>query len=165
MTISARISHEDAEFLSQMKINGAETPSDKLRGLIAEARRRHNTSLDYAGSLQMLHELIFPIIQQVRQKEVDHQVHSEVISRLSEWVPDTLAFLISFFPQTKSQDDLQNLLQLEQGLVKRLFLLLEAFLQLAISSHCPCYEPDTIQKRIRPVLDLCGIIANRQQAQ
>lgn len=165
VTISARISHEDAEFLSQIEINGAKTPSDKLRAVIAEARLRRNRPLDYAGCFQMIQEIILPLIQEIREKEVENDVHSEVISRLAEWMPDALAFLISYFHQTKTKDDTQNMLQLEQGLVERIIRLMESFLQLAVTRHCPCYQPDVIQKKIMPILDLCDIISSRRQSE
>lgn len=163
VTISARISHEDAEFLSEIEINGAKTPSDKVRAIIAEARRRRQITQDYAGNLQMIHEMILPVIQQIRKKEVENQIHSEVITRLTEWMPDAMAFLISQNSQPKDNDDRELLLHLEQGIVERLLRLMESFLQLAITGRCPCYQPDVILQRIAPVLDLCGIISNRQQ--
>ncbi len=163
VTISARISHEDAEFISQMEINGAQTPSDKLRAIIADTRRRNSRVWDYAGSLQMIQEMILPIIQEIRKKEVENQVHSEVITRLAEWLPDALAFLISSISQTKNKDDQQMLLHLEQGLVERAIRLMESFLQMGVTSCCPCYKPDAIQQRITPILDLCDIISSRLQ--
>lgn len=165
VTISARLSHEDAEFLSQIEINGAKTPSDKLRAIIAEARRRQSRSVDYAGCFQMIQEIILPVTQQIRQKEVENDTHSEVISRVAEWMPDALAFLISHFNQAKVKDDTQNMLQLEQGLVERVVRLMESFLQLAVTRHCPCYQPEVIQKKITPILDLCDIISSRQQSE
>lgn len=165
VTISARISHEDAEFLSRTEIDGAKTPSDKLRAVIAEARLHRSRSLDYAGCFQMIQEIMQPVIQQIRQKEVENNVHSEVISRIAEWMPDALAYLISFFHQTQTTDDISNMLQLEQGLVERITRLMESFLQLAVTRNCPCYQPDAIQKRIMPILDLCDIISSRQQSE
>lgn len=165
VTISARISHEDAEFISQLEINDAKTPSDKLRAVIAEARRRSARKMDYASSLQMVQEIILPVTQKIREKEVENSVHSEVLTRLTEWVPDALAFLISFTHQTDTKDEHQHMLQLEQGLVERLFRLMESFLQLAISSTCPCYQPDIIQTNISPVLELCEVISSRQHAE
>jgi hypothetical protein len=161
VTISARISHEDAEFLSQLEINGAKTPSDRLRAIISEHRRRSGMKLDYPGSLQMISEMILPKNQEIRKKELEHQVHSEVITRLAEWLPDAMAFFISAVPQTNTKDDQQILNDLELGLVERLFRLIESFLQLAVSSRCPCYQPDVIKERLTPVLDLCDIISSR----
>jgi hypothetical protein len=162
VTISARISHEDAEFLSQLAINGAKTPSDKLRAIISEARQRSSLKLDYAGSLQMVSEMISPKIQEIRKKELENQVHSEVITRLAEWMPDTMAFFISDLPQTKANNERQILFNLELGLVERLFRLIESFLQLAVTSRCPCYKPEVIKERLTPILDLCDIISSRQ---
>ena len=60
--ISARISHEDAEFISQLKINEATTPSDKLRAIISDAKRQRLRTQDYRGCFQMIQELLMPVI-------------------------------------------------------------------------------------------------------
>ena len=40
--LSVRVAPEDADFISRVEIAGAETPSEKVRALLAEARRRQN---------------------------------------------------------------------------------------------------------------------------
>ena len=38
--LSVRVSPDDARFISQIDIAGAATPSDKVRALLADARKR-----------------------------------------------------------------------------------------------------------------------------
>lgn len=93
--ISARVSHEDAEFISRLKINGATTPSDKLRAIIADARRQKSRTKDYRGCFQMIQELLMPVNETIRQVELDNHEHSELITRAVEWLPDVLAYIVS----------------------------------------------------------------------
>jgi len=56
--VGARITEEDADFLNLLKINGANTPSDKLRAIIEEARQRREYSQDFTGLFRMTQEQI-----------------------------------------------------------------------------------------------------------
>ena len=56
--ISARISNEDAEFLSKLTINGAKTPSDKLRAIITQTRKRSIEIQDYTGCYKLIQDLV-----------------------------------------------------------------------------------------------------------
>ena len=158
VTISARISQEDAEFISQLTIDEARTPSDKLRAIIADARLRSNRKQDYASRLQHIQELVQPCLRKIRKAEVENKVHSELIIRLTEWIPDALAFLLSSTSAQEDQDPTQALFQLESGVAERLIRLMESVLQLAITEQCACYDPDIMRTKIKPVLELSQII-------
>ena len=94
VTLSARIPQEDAVFISQLKINGAKTPSDKLRAILGEARRRHESLHDYRGCMEMVQGLITPVSAQTRALELNERIHSELVSRVFEWLPDMMAFIM-----------------------------------------------------------------------
>lgn len=158
--ISARISHEDAEFISQLKINGATTPSDKLRAIIFDARRQRLRTKDYRGSFQMIQELLMPVIEIIRQAELESLEHSELITRSVEWLPDTLAFIVSSAPQSLDDKSVEKLHSLEKGLADRVFRLMESVLQMGITQKCPCYDADTISQRVGPILELAQVIEN-----
>ena len=158
--ISARISHEDAEFISQLKINGATTPSDKLRAIIFDARRQRLRTKDYRGSFQMIQELLMPVIEIIRQAELESLEHSELITRSVEWLPDTLAFIVSSAPQSLDDKSAEKLHSLEKGLADRVFRLMESVLQMGITQKCPCYDADTISQRVGPILELAQVIEN-----
>src|SRR5690349_1585853 len=68
-TLSARIPSEDIEWLASLDIQGAVSPSDKLRGLIAQMRRQHEGKLDYARSLSWLRDLVSPFVTGIRAVE------------------------------------------------------------------------------------------------
>ena len=162
VTISARISQEDAEFISRLNMAEAKTPSDKLRAIISQARQRMDRDQDYAGSLQTIQEIIQPVLRKIRKTEVENQIHSELIIRLAEWIPDAVAFLVSYISKNGEQKTNEKMLQLEQGVAERLIRLMESVLQLAITGHCACYDPEIVQRKIDPVLELCQIIAARK---
>ena len=158
VTISARISAEDAEFISGLSIEDAKTPSDKLRAIIAQARLRNQRQTDYVGTLQNVHELLQPVVRKIRKTEVENQVHSELILRLTEWIPDSAAFLVSSILELDDQQATEKLLQIERGVTDRLIRLMESVLQMAITERCDCYDPAILGKKLGPVLELCRII-------
>ena len=158
VSISARISNEDAEFISQLKINGATTPSDKLRAIISDARLRKSRIQDYRGSFQMIQELLMPVIEYVRQTELESHEHSELVTRSIEWLPDTLAFIVSAAPQRAGDKSVEKLKSLESGLADRVFRLIESVLQMGITRRCPCYDTDAINQRVEPILELAQVI-------
>jgi len=163
ITISARIAHEDAEFLSQLEINGAATPSDKLRALITEARKRKEQPRDYAGCLAMIQEIVAPVLTQVRQAELAEKVHSELLTRTFEWLPEMVAYLLAAPPAEAAQWTAEQLVEYEQGLADRLFRLITALLQLGVTPQCPCYSGDVVTRRMAPVLDLAEVIIHSKQ--
>ena len=59
-TVSARIPVEDLQWLATLEIQGATTPSDKLRALVAQLRRQHEGALEYSASLQWMRDLVAP---------------------------------------------------------------------------------------------------------
>jgi len=158
--ISARISHEDAEFISQLKINEATTPSDKLRAIISDAKRQRLRTQDYRGCFQMIQELLMPVIEAIRQVELDNHEHSELITRSVEWLPDALAFIVSSAPQSLDDKSADKIHSLEKGLADRVFRLFESVLQMGITQRCHCYDVDTISQRVEPILELAQVIEN-----
>ncbi|MDX1391935.1 MAG: hypothetical protein R3241_06135, partial [Rheinheimera sp.] len=72
---SARISVEDAEFISELEFDGANTPSDKLRALLAESRRRYQGYSDYGQNLAQMQEWLGRIKRQllVRQQQLNQR--------------------------------------------------------------------------------------------
>ena len=163
VTISARISPEDAEFISRLHVADARTPSDKLRAIIADARQRAGRDRDYAGTLQTIQDLLQPLMQKIRHAEVENQIHSEVLIRLADWIPDALAFLVSSISQPDDQPTEEQLHHLESGTAERLMRLVESVLQLAITERCACYDPEIMRTRIGGVLELSRIIMEQNR--
>jgi signal transduction histidine kinase len=162
VTISARISAEDAEFISRLTIDDAKTPSDKLRAIIAKAKERSTRQRDYTGTLSDLQELIQPVVKEIRKTEVENQIHSELLIRLAEWIPDTAAFLISSILEESEAKTNEKMIHIEQGAADRLVRLMESILQLAVTRRCACYDPRIMDRRLDSVLELFQIIMARK---
>jgi hypothetical protein len=159
VTISARISQEDAQFLSQYKVEGAITPSDKLRAIITETRERQHRLKDYRGSINMFQSLLAPVDAEIRELELQHQTHSELITRILEWLPDMMAFIIASETKLNKNTKKAELEKIEEGIADRVFRLIESVMQMGVTQRCPCYDSKAISSRVEPVLDLARVIS------
>ncbi|GAB6093805.1 hypothetical protein JCM14469_00570 [Desulfatiferula olefinivorans] len=156
--ISVRISHEDAEFLSRLTIGGAGTPSDKLRAIIREQRQRQSTTTDYPGCFQTIQTLMAPVIEAVRQAENEQGIHSELIFRAFDWFPDLIACVMSSLPESPNAPAAADLGELEKNVAERLFRIMESVLQMGTNRWNHCYNPQQMEKRSRPLLDLAALV-------
>lgn len=159
VSLAVRVPHEDAEFISQLKIEGAKTPSDKMRAIITDARRRELGVHDFKTSLELTHNILDPVYSRIREAELDHQMHSELLARAIEWLPEIMAYVIS------RQDEFDNkskakkaLAETEKGVAERVFRLIESIMQMGVTKRSPCYNKDTVLERVEPVLELSHIV-------
>ena len=168
VAIGARVPRVDAEFISQLTIEGATTPSDKVRVIIAEARRRHQGSNNYDACLEQVNNLLSATNRMLRHAELESREHSELLARVLDWLPDIMAYLLSS-KQMLVDGDLDEMRALEDDVADRVFRLIESVLQLGVTRHCSCYDREVVSKRISPVLDLTGVIevsrANRKNGE
>ncbi|MDH5388632.1 MAG: hypothetical protein OEY06_09300 [Gammaproteobacteria bacterium] len=160
--VSARISQEDAEFLAQVEITGAKTPSDKLRAIIEQARLRHIAANDFESAIASMHDLLSPINRRIRHLESGNEIHSELLVRVIEWLPDIVALIVSTDCNREGSNEdehtTENLLKLESGVADRVFRLIESVLQISITKQCACYNTDLMRERIEPVIELSEIV-------
>lgn len=156
--ISVRLSHEDAEFLSSLTISGASTPSDKLRAIIREQRRRQLTTMDYPGCFQLIQTFMTPVVEAVRQAENEQDMHSELITRAFDWLPDLIACLVSALPEASETLLYPDLGELEKVFADRLFRIMESVLQMGTNQWNHCYDPQQMEKRSQPLLELAALV-------
>ena len=129
---SARISVEDAEFISNLEFDGAHTPSDKLRALLAQTRRHYQGYRDYGQNLAHMQEWLGQIKRQllIRQQQLNQR--NEVMLCVLDVLPDLLATL-----QTMAANcDTLNVRELqltEQQTLQKICRLNEFLLPLAIT--------------------------------
>ncbi len=140
--IGARISAEDADFLNLLEINGAKTPSDKLRAIIEEAKLRREYLRDFKGSYRMIQEQLSPIIEKIKQNEFEKNIHSAPLARILEWLPDFFAYCLCSLPDDIESD--QELLVYEKGAVDRVVRLFESLLHLELSNQGTTYNPSVL---------------------
>lgn len=158
--LSTRVTDEDAAFLARLEIEGAETPSDKIRALIAEARRRHEGRRDYRTALHRVSDLLGPVEADVRAAEHVTQAHSELVRMVSDWLTETFAFLVSQGQEEAggAKKSAALLEATERGIADRVFRLIESVLRLGVTGEAPCYDKSTISERLGPVLELLEVI-------
>ncbi|MEM1173526.1 MAG: hypothetical protein AAGI27_01830 [Pseudomonadota bacterium] len=155
--IGVRLTDQEAEFLATLKVENAVTPSDKLRAIIDEARQRHRGTEDYAGSLKLVQDLVAPSARIVRQSENEQRMHSELVTRLEEWAPECMAYLLASNGRNTALDKKQ-LVEIEAAIVQRVIVLMTSVLQLAVTRTAPLYDGRALDKSIEPVLELARVI-------
>ena len=138
------------------------TPSEKLRALIAEARRAQEQPADYLGCLAQAERLLDPPFNLLREAELRLDRHSEIVAKLHEWLPEMVAFMTARVTSEGAVRDEKALAELERGLVDRLFRLLEALMRLAVTPGCPCYDQQVMNRQIDVVLELASVINERK---
>ncbi len=158
--VSVRLPKEDADFLAELHVDGATTASDKMRALISDARRRHQGPQDFQSCLSAVEEMLGPVSRRLRHGELRESVHSELLTRLLEWLPDMAAFLIASGEQIEG--DGKALRRMEEGVAERAFRLMESLMHLGVTRRCPCYDPEVINQRVAPILELAKVIEARQ---
>jgi hypothetical protein len=160
--LSVRVSDEDAEFLAGLQIDGALTPSEKLRALISRARAEANEGRDFEAALARLRAQLEPTAQRLRARELDSRQRSQLIHEVLQTLPDLAAFLMAGpVPATRSRGE--DLVAFEQGVGDRVFRLIEAVLRLGVTEKAHCYNPDVVTQGATGALELSRVILSRRQ--
>jgi hypothetical protein len=160
-TLSARIPMDDMEWLAGLDIQGAVSPSDKLRALIAQIRRQHEGTLDYERSLGWLRDLVAPFVTAIRAVEHHNRMHSEVLTLAAEWLPQVMATLLS--ERALAKDAKKQAIDVEEIVVQRCFQLLASIMRLAVTRDAACYNPTVIDKHMSTVLEIAGIVTQTRK--
>ena len=160
--LSVRVSPEDADFIAGVDIAGAETPSEKVRALLADARRRQQGFSDYSSCLGMVQEMLAPTLQRLRAAEHRERVHSELVLELSQWMPEALAFLLTDL--VDAEGDRESLQAFEEGVAERLFRLIENVVRMNVTEECRGYDPAVVARRMGPVFELVDVIRSKDSS-
>lgn len=155
--LSVRVSEADATFIAKLKVPDAITPSEKVRVLISQARQRYQSTEDIAEAAAFVRALIEPQREAIRSAEAKSGVHSELVSRLGEWLPEFVAYFLAS-PISKAETPSDALSDLERGLVTRLTSLFESVLRMAVTRREPCYDSAAISSRLAGVIELVQLI-------
>lgn len=154
--LSVRVSEEDAEFIARLQVSGAATPSDKIRAMLAEARRRHEGVQDFEGALAMCEDMLVPVLRRLQNAELEQRLHSELLSHVAHWLPDLVALLLTAFSGVKRLEP-EHLQGLENEVADRVFRLIEDVLRMGITRECRGYDPTVVAQRMAPVLELAEL--------
>jgi len=160
-TLSARIPSDDMEWLVGLDIQGAVSPSDKLRSLIGQVRRQYEGTLDYQRSLSWLRDLVAPFVSAIRALEHRERMHSEVLTLAAEALPQIMATLLS--ERGLGKDAKKHAIEVEEIVVQRCLQLLTSILRLAVTRDAACYNPRVLDTHVAPVLEIADIVAQSRK--
>lgn len=160
-TVSVRVPGEDLEWLVTQEIQGATTPSDKIRALVSQHRRQHEGGADYSASLQWMRDVIAPFVTAVGAFEHRQSKHSELLRLAVDWVPQTMALLVA--ENSFAREPQKKALEIEEKLAARLFQLVMTLLRLGVTPTADCYDPRVLEKHLPQLLELAGIIATSRK--
>ena len=161
-TVSARIPIDDLQWLATLEVQGANTPSDKLRALVTQLRRQHEGALEYSASLQWMRDLVSPFVTAVGAFEHAQGKHSELVRLISDWVPQLMALLVA--ESTLGKDPLRKAQEIEDKLVVRCVQLLMGILRLGITASTDCYDPQVLDKHLPQLIELSAIIDSSRKS-
>jgi len=157
--ISVRFSQEDAEFIANLKIDNAITPSDKVRGIIKEAKKQKERVVNYEGCLKVSREALKELSQDIKFAELEEKKHSELVNSFNDWIVESFAYIASVKHGVGGEKIELN--HLEDGISERVFRLFEIVLRMGVTSKAPCYDKEIITKGFVPVLELIQLINQR----
>lgn len=158
VSLSVRVSDEDAEFLARLDIAGATTPSEKMRALLASERRLRAGSRDAGEASEMLDDLMRPAKRRWRKDEEKAGAHSEILQRLYDRLPE-LAALALAGPEAPSQaDDAETALaEFEGRVIDQTFALAEDFIQIALLREPRAMNRDALKNRLSHIIELAEL--------
>ena len=152
--ISVRISQEDSDFIAELKIEGANTPSEKIRELLTQARLAHSQTHDYSTALAAQEQFFQVARRDVLHAEKEWGIHSHIVARLFEQLPDLAATLAADLPENAQAADLKRY---ECELMRRIVRLTDSILQLAVTGKGAAYD-DTVLQQLENTLKLAKIV-------
>jgi hypothetical protein len=152
-TITVRLDEDDLTYLSSVEVAGAATVSDKLRALLADARRQHEGMREYAAAHDFARRLFGEPERCLRDAEVQVEMRSEVLARVLSFLPELTALVLSgsCTAARPARDRSENLKRFERAVGERVMSLVDSFLQLATSGFAGCYDPPALARRSQSI--------------
>ncbi|OSI10108.1 hypothetical protein [Neisseria zoodegmatis] len=157
--LSVRISQEDADFIAGLNLEGANTPSEKIREILKQARLMNAQQQDYGAALNQAEQFFQTAKHEVLHAEKQLGVHSPILARVFELLPDLSATLASDLPE---EADLDSLKKYEQEIMRRVVRLADSILQLAVTGRGAAYD-DAVLAELENTLKLARIVWQRYE--
>lgn len=158
VALSVRVSSDDAEFLARLPIEGATTPSEKLRAVLREERRRREGFRKYRNALTLTREMLTPTVERTQEAENLLGTRSDLVHLGIGWLPDVFATALTGLPPEESADDGDGLARFESRLADRIFGLIESTLRLGVTRQVRGCDPNLVASRLPPLLELVDVI-------
>ena len=155
--LSVRLSEDDTAFLASLEIEGAVTASDKIRGLIRQARQKSGTPTSYVAALEASHEQMATAVRAVRTIEDGEDRHSDVVVGLMTTAEELLAQAMATpRPQEAGMEDL---VRHEARLVDCAARMTEQLLRWAVTPTAPAYDAHVVTRRLEGMKALMKLVS------
>lgn len=158
VTMSVRITSDDAEFISSLNINDATTPSDKIRAIISQYKDMVHGTKDYGKGIKLMKNLVQEPNEILLAGGRKLNLHSDLPGKFSDWVTEALAFYVTSVPAESGKVTDEVLHAVEEGIAKRIFSLMEYILRMGITEKSPTYNSAIVKENINDVLELAKVI-------
>lgn len=155
--LSVRIDQEEADFIAALQIDGTATPSEKIRELLKQARLAHEGGRDYAAALNRAELFLQTARHELLRQEKALGVHSHILARLFELLPDLTATLAADFP---AENSVAALKKYEREAMWRIVRLFDGILQLAVTAKGAAYD-DAVLDELDNTLKLAKIVSEQ----
>ncbi len=155
-TVSVRIPEDDLLWLSTLQTAGSSSPSDKIRSLIQDARRRADGVADYVGCVGLMREMMRPVQEAVQSLEHDEQKHSEIMTLVMGQLPELMAAMVA--GGAEGEMSLEQARALESRLTAGVMRLLLGVLRLAVTQRVPAYDEGVLNSSLPEVFELARLI-------
>ncbi|MHA7773683.1 hypothetical protein [Roseibium sp. M-1] len=172
--ISVRLSDDDFEFLAGYEVQGARTPSDKMREILRLAREREEGTQDVATCEDMLRSMTRPAERRLRQMQRETGTRSDFVIKLYERLPEMVAELVAAAPAPDKEPEkssgkttgkaTEELMRFEADLSAQLFALVEEIFNLGLTSQSRTYDPDLMDQRLEPILEIARLLDQKRQS-
>lgn len=143
--LSLRISDKDAEFLARFEAEGATTPSEKVRFLLAEARDRYGAERPEDTGV-VARRLLSRGRKRWRHAEDETDLTSDLVLKLYDRAPDLFGLLMA------GPDDDQHLSRFEKALAVEVARILEDVLSQHLMRSARYYNAGLLDGELAPSL-------------
>lgn len=157
---SVRLDADDAEFIASLDMAGINTPSDKIRELLRLARVSVETENDYQSRLTQSDKMVQNARHQILTAEKALGIHSPIVARVLELMPDLMATVCSDSPT--GEPSKKALIAYEQQIMWRVVRLMNGILQLGITGKAAGYD-DGILDELTNTIALAVLIKEQQK--
>lgn len=159
--LSVRVSEQDTAFLSDLQIDGAATPSEKVRALIAEARAHAQSPSDPEAAKRIAQSVLGPVQRRIQEAEKATGQHSELLATELAWLNELLMRLVMLpaVLENAGEDDLKKA---ESLVTARVVELVDRTLRYGLTEKTPAYDPHMLAGKLETIEEILEIFANRR---
>jgi len=152
-TITLRLDEEDLSYLASLDVTGATNLSEKIRALLADARRQREGLDDASAAYDFAKRLFALSERRLRDAEMRADLRSELLSRVLAWTPDLVALLLAA-DTGSGKDPAAQLRRIERQVGERVLTLVDSLLQQALAGFPGCYDSRMLTERAQSALRL-----------